>query len=79
MGLLNFVGTLERVLVEEGVAAGPAAHELLPMQHGDVRQTYADATELERDMGFVPRVPLEDGLREFARWYRRYYGINEND
>ena len=46
-----------------------------PLQPGDVYQTYADATELERDTGFVPRVPLGDGLREFARWYRVYYGL----
>ena len=65
--------TLERVLVEEGVAAAPTEHQLLPMQPGDVYQTYADATELERDFGFVPKVALADGLREFARWYKRYY------
>lgn len=63
------------MLVEEGVAAGPTVHELLPMQPGDVYQTYADATELERDTGFVPRVPLEDGLREFARRRKTYYGV----
>lgn len=75
VGLLDFVETLERVLVEEGVVAGPTEHQLLPMQPGDVYQTYADATELERDFGFVPKVPLEDGLREFAKWYKGYYGI----
>lgn len=74
VGLLDFVETLERVLVEEGVAKGPTERCLLPMQPGDVYQTYADTTELERDTGFVPHVPLEEGLREFARWYRRYYG-----
>ena len=73
VGLLDFVETLERVLIEEGVADSPTEHQLLPMQPGDVYQTYADARELERDLGFVPEVPLEEGLREFARWYRRYY------
>ena len=73
VGLLEFVETLERVLIEEGVVDGPTEHRLLPMQPGDVYQTYADATELERDFGFVPKVPLETGLREFARWYRSYY------
>ncbi len=76
VGLLDFVETLERVLVEEGVVAGPTEHQLLPMQPGDVYQTYADATELERDFIFVPKVPLEDGLREFARWYKGYYGVS---
>lgn len=61
--------------IVEGVAAGPAEHELLPMQPGDMYQTYADATELERDVGLVPRVPLEDGLREFARRRKTCYGI----
>lgn len=75
VGLLDFVETLERVLVEEGVVAGPTEHQLLPMQPGDVYQTYADGTELERDFGFVPKVPLEAGLREFARWYKGYYGV----
>jgi hypothetical protein len=40
-----------------------------------VYQTYADATELERDTGFVSRVPLEDGLREFDRWCNAYHGV----
>jgi len=75
VGLLDFVETLERVLVEEGVTTGPTEHQLLPMQPGDVYQTYADASELEHDLGFVPRVPLEDGLREFARWYRGYHQV----
>ena len=44
------------------------------MQPGDVVATYADTGELERDFGFRPSTPLEDGLREFARWYRGYYG-----
>lgn len=74
VGLLDFVETLERVLVEEGVVDVPTKHELLPMQPGDVYQTYADATELERDLGFVPKVPLEEGLRVFATWYKGYYG-----
>lgn len=73
--LMGFVGTLERVLAEEGVASGPAQRELLPMQPGDVYQTYADVSELERDFGFKPSTPLEDGLREFARWYKGYYAL----
>lgn len=73
VGLLDFVETLERVLVEVGVVDAPVEHQLLPMQPGDVYQTYADATELEHDFDFVPKVSLEDGLREFAKWYREYY------
>ncbi len=73
--LLGFVETLERVLMEEGVAAAPTAHELLPMQPGDVYQTYADVSALERDFGLKPRTSLEDGLRSFVRWYGRYYHV----
>ena len=73
--LMGFVETLERVLAEEGVIEGPTAHELLPMQPGDVYQTYADTAPLERDFGFKPNTSLEDGLRKFARWYKRYYEL----
>lgn len=70
--LMNFIDILERLLVEEGVADAPAIRELLPMQPGDVYQTYADVADLERDTGFKPSTPLEDGLREFVLWYKGY-------
>lgn len=73
--LMVFVEILERVLMEEGVIDRTTEHELLPMQPGDVYQTYADISELEQDFGFKPRTKLEDGLREFARWYKRYYQL----
>lgn len=73
--LMYFVETLERVLMEEGVVDKPTAHELLPMQPGDVYQTYADVSDLERDFGFRPSTSLEDGLHKFARWYKSYYKI----
>ena len=47
------------------------------MQPGDVPVTYADTTALQRDLGYKPATPLEDGLRSFAKWYREYYGIGE--
>ena len=43
------------------------------MQPGDVYQTYADVTELERDFGFKPSTTLEEGLGKFAEWYKTYY------
>lgn len=77
--LLEFVDTLQRVLVEEGVLPPgydfEAHRELVPMQPGDVPVTYADTSALERDTGFRPSTKLEDGLREFARWYKGYYGL----
>jgi nucleoside-diphosphate-sugar epimerase len=43
------------------------------MQPGDVPVTYADASALERDFGFTPKITLREGLRKFAEWYRQYY------
>ena len=50
-----------------------AQKELVPMQPGDVPTTYADATALERDFGFTPKITLREGLRKFAEWYKQYY------
>lgn len=77
--LLEFVDTLQHVLVEEGVLPEDydfdAHKELVPMQPGDVVETYADCSELQRDFGYQPATKLEDGLRAFAKWYREYYGL----
>ena len=50
-----------------------AHKELVPMQPGDVPVTYADATALEKDFGFTPKITLREGLRKFATWYKEYY------
>lgn len=71
--LMHFVETLERMLLEEGLIDLPAEHEFMPMQPGDVYQTYADISELERDFNFRPSTSLEDGLRQFVSWYKGYY------
>lgn len=39
----------------------------------DIPTTYADATALERDFGFTPKITLREGLRKFAEWYKSYY------
>lgn len=72
--LMYFVETLEKCLMKAGVITEPAKKEFLPMQPGDVYQTYADVTELERDFGFKPATSLEAGLQKFADWYKEYYG-----
>ncbi|WHY00337.1 NAD-dependent epimerase/dehydratase family protein [Neobacillus sp. DY30] len=71
--LLNFVETLEKCLMKEGIIDQPAVKELLPMQSGDVYQTYADVDELVNDFGFKPSTSLEVGLSRFAKWYKEYY------
>ena len=50
-----------------------AIKEMLPMQPGDVEATYADVSDLERDIGFRPSTSIEDGIASFARWYREFH------
>jgi UDP-glucuronate 4-epimerase len=67
--LTHVVALLEREL------GCPAIREMLPMQPGDVSETFADVTELARNTGFRPQTPIEDGLRHFVAWYRDYYRV----
>ncbi len=75
--LLDFVQTLQEELLRAGVLPQDydfeAHKQLVPMQPGDVPTTYADATALERDFGFTPKITLREGLRAFAQWYKSYY------
>ena len=75
--LLDFVNILQEELVRAGVLPADfdfdAHKKLVPMQPGDVPTTYADATALERDFGFTPKITLREGLRKFASWYKEYY------
>ncbi len=67
--LMDFIGTLEKCLGRE------AKKEFLPMQPGDVYQTYADVTELMQDYGFCPATTIEEGLSRFVEWYLNYYEV----
>ena len=75
--LMDFVQTLQEELLRAGVLPKDydfeAHKQLVPMQPGDVPTTYADATALERDFGFTPKITLREGLRKFAEWYAMYY------
>jgi UDP-glucuronate 4-epimerase len=66
--LSRFIEILEDLLGKT------ATKEFLPMQLGDVYQTYADVDDLARDFGFKPETKLEDGLREFVEWYKEWQG-----
>ena len=46
---------------------------LLPLQPGDVPDTYADVDELSRDTGYAPTTPVEVGIGRFVDWYRAFY------
>ena len=62
------------VLIEQ--ACGREARKrLLPMQPGDVRDTYADISAIQRDLGFAPTTTIEVGIPRFVDWYRSYHGV----
>lgn len=61
--LMDFISTMERAFGRE------AEKVMLPMQAGDVYQTYADTSLLERDYGYRPTTTLDEGLTRFAEWY----------
>ena len=67
--IMDYFSALERAL---GMTA---KKEFLPMQPGDVYQTYADVDAMMRDFDFKPSMPIEVGLRKFVDWYRGYYGV----
>ncbi len=67
VALMEFIGTLERALGKE------AKKNFLPMQAGDVVATYADVSDLQRDVGFEPSTPLQEGLARWVDWYRSFH------
>jgi UDP-glucuronate 4-epimerase len=58
-------------LIEEAVGR-PAAREFLPMQPGDVLETFADRADLEQAVGFWPQTALGEGIRRFVDWFGTY-------
>ena len=62
--LMDFISELEKAL---GVKADI---NFMPMQPGDVYETYADTSKLERDFGYKPRVDLHTGIGRFAEWFK---------
>jgi UDP-glucuronate 4-epimerase len=67
--LMHVVGLLEREL------GRTAVKELLPMQPGDVVETFADVEDLMRDTGFAPSTPIEHGVHNFVTWYRDHFKV----
>jgi UDP-glucuronate 4-epimerase len=66
--LLRYIEVLEECLGRK------VEKTLLPMQPGDVADTFADVRELIEDVGYKPETPIEVGVRNFVAWYRDYYG-----
>jgi UDP-glucuronate 4-epimerase len=67
---------LERYIqVLEQCLGRTAERRLLPMQPGDVSDTWADISALEADVGYAPSTPIETGVKRFVEWYREYYKV----
>lgn len=67
--LLTFIETLEKCLGKEAIK------NLLPLQPGDVPDTYADVSDLVHDLGYKPATLLENGIMNFVEWYKDFYRI----
>jgi UDP-glucuronate 4-epimerase len=67
--ITHVVGLLEKAL------GRVAVKDMLPMQPGDVTETFADVGDLMRDVGFAPRTSIEDGIAGFVAWYRGHYKV----
>jgi UDP-glucuronate 4-epimerase len=65
--LIDFIESLEKVL------AISAIKKCLPMQAGDVHQTFANTTSLERDYNYKPQITVDKGIQEFVLWYKGFY------
>ncbi len=69
VNLLAFIETLEKSLGKKAIK------NLLPLQPGDVPDTYADVSDLENDLGYKPETLLEAGISNFVEWYKNFYRI----
>ena len=67
--LTHMIGLIEQACGRE------AKKNLLPMQPGDVRDTYADISAIQRDLGFEPTTSIDIGVPKFVDWYRDYHGV----
>lgn len=67
--LMDYIELLEHCLGKK------AKKQLLPLQPGDVPDTYADVEDLVRDIGYKPTTPVSVGVSRFVDWYRSYYGV----
>ncbi len=74
IGSNNPIELLRYIEVLEDALGRKAKKRFLPMQPGDVAETYADVSALARDIGYQPSTPIEVGVRRFVDWYRDFYG-----
>ena len=67
--LMDFIGLVESSLGRK------ATYDFHPMQPGDVKETYADISAIQRDVGFAPTTPISVGVPRFIEWYKQYHGL----
>jgi len=67
--LLEFIKALELAFGQKAIK------EMYPMQDGDVNQTWADVSELQKDFGYGPSTDIQTGIDRFVEWYKTYYGL----
>ncbi|GAA4781095.1 NAD-dependent epimerase [Lysobacter hankyongensis] len=75
IGNNNPVELLRYIEVLEDCLGRKAEKRLLPLQPGDVPDTYADVSALTRDTGYQPTTPVDVGVKHFVEWYRGFYGV----
>jgi UDP-glucuronate 4-epimerase len=71
------VELLRYIEVIEDCVGRKAQKNFLPMQPGDVPDTFADIDDLVRDVGYRPATPIEEGVRRFVDWFTDYYGYRK--
>jgi UDP-glucuronate 4-epimerase len=79
IGSNNPIQLLRYIELLEDALGRKAEKRMLPMQPGDVAETYADVTALARDIGYQPSTPIEVGVSRFVDWYRSFYGVDRSD
>jgi UDP-glucuronate 4-epimerase len=72
LGSSRPVSLMDMVAILESILKKRATIEMLPMQPGEMTVTYADITAMAEDFGYSPRISLEEGLKRFIEWFRRY-------
>jgi UDP-glucuronate 4-epimerase len=75
IGSNNPVELLRYIEVLEDCLGKKAVKNLLPLQPGDVPDTYANVDALIEDVGYKPATPVEVGIENFVKWYRNYYKV----
>ena len=67
--LLDFINVIEKTIGKK------AKKNFLPIQPGDVERTFADIKESKKDLNFLPKTKISEGIPKFINWYKKYYKI----